>query len=356
MHLDTMAGMEPHIEYATASDGRRIACFAIGAGKPLLISATPPWSHVQQEMRIPAVGAWLRELAAQARLIRYDCRGSGLSDRDGADFSVEAQVRDMEAAADHFGLDSFALWGMIGGSPASIVYAARHPERVSHLLLWGAFVNGAALIKRMPGSEALGVLMRDNWQVYTDVYAQVAFGFPDSETAAGYAQLMRDAITQEAMLQLMRQAAMDVTEEARAVRVPTLVLVRRGATISGVADAREITGLIPSARLLILDGSSHAPFLENPELVTAAIREFIASEHAERAPRPAAVPLTEREHQVLRLLANGRTGKEIAAELAISVPTAQRHIANIYAKIGARGRVEAAAYAFEHGMLPRREA
>jgi DNA-binding CsgD family transcriptional regulator len=192
--------------------------------------------------------------------------------------------------------------------------------------------------------------------MYTDIYAQVAFGWPDSDTAAGYAQLMRDAITQDAMLQLMRQvAAIDVTDESRAVRVPTLVLVRRGATISGVEDARELAGLIPSARLLVLDGSSHAPFLENPALVTEAIRAFIASEQAPRAPRRAAVPLTEREHQVLRLLANGRTGKEIAGELAVSVPTAQRHIANIYAKIGARGRVEAAAYAFEHGMLPRRQ-
>jgi pimeloyl-ACP methyl ester carboxylesterase/DNA-binding CsgD family transcriptional regulator len=351
-----MAGMEPHIEYATASDGRRIACFAIGAGKPLLISATPPWSHVQQEMRIPAVGAWLRELAEQARVIRYDCRGTGLSDRDAPDFSVGAQVRDMEAVADHYGLDSCAIWGTIGGSPASIAYAARHPERVSHLLLWGAFVRGASLFKKVPGFSVMGDLIRDNWQVYTDMFAQVAFGWPDSDTAAGYAQLMRDAITQEAMLQAVRQTvAIDVTDESRAVRVPTLVLVRRGATISGVEDARELAGLIPSARLLILDGSSHAPFLENPALVTEAIRAFIASEQAPRAPRRAAVPLTEREHQVLRLLANGRTGKEIAGELAVSVPTAQRHIANIYAKIGARGRVEAAAYAFEHGMLPRRQ-
>jgi pimeloyl-ACP methyl ester carboxylesterase/DNA-binding CsgD family transcriptional regulator len=350
-----MAGMEPQIEYATASDGRRIACFAIGSGKPFVTSATPPWSHVQQEMSIPTVGAWLREIALEARVIRYDCRGTGLSDRDGAEFTVDEQVRDMEAVVDHYGLESFALWGTIGGSPASIVYAARHPERVSHLLLWGAYVRGATLLDRVAGAEALGDVMRDNWQVFTDMFAQIAFGWPDADTAAGYAQLMRDGIAQEAAMRAWRQtAAMDVTEDARAVRVPALVMVRRGATISGVEDARELTGLIPSARLLILDGSSHAPFLENPDLVTAAIREFIASEHAVPAPRPALAPLTDREREVLRLLASGQTGKQIAAELAISLPTAQRHIANIYGKIGARGRVEAAAYAFEHGMLPRR--
>src|SRR5262245_8821093 len=174
--------MEPHIEYATASDGKRIACFAIGSGKPFLTSATPPWSHVQQEMRIPTVGRWLRELAEEATVVRYDCRGTGLSDRDDAEFSVEEQVKDMEAVADHYGLRSFAIWGTIGGSPASIVYAARHPDRVSHLLLWGAYMRGATLARKVPGS-GFGELMRDNWQIFTDMFAQVGFGWPDSETA-----------------------------------------------------------------------------------------------------------------------------------------------------------------------------
>jgi DNA-binding NarL/FixJ family response regulator len=92
---------------------------------------------------------------------------------------------------------------------------------------------------------------------------------------------------------------------------------------------------------------------EDPTGVTQAVLEFISSDVEVRAPRPAPIALTDREQQVLRLLAAGRTGREIAGELTISVPTVQRHIANIYAKIGARGRVEAAAYAFAHGMVDR---
>jgi len=144
-----------------------------------------------------------------------------------------------------------------------------------------------------------------------------------------------------------------VTEEARAIRSPTLVLTRRHSPISGVDEARMLANLIPGARLLILDGSSPAPFLEDPESVTAAILDFVQTAVEVRTPRAAAAALTEREREVLRLLANGSSGKEIAAELAISVATAQRHIANIYAKIGARGRVDAVAYAFEHGMVTR---
>jgi pimeloyl-ACP methyl ester carboxylesterase len=106
--------MEPKIEYASTSDGMRIACFALGEGTPLLISATPPWSHVSQEFCIPAVGAWLRDLARHMRVVRYDCRGTGLSDREPADFSIEAHVRDMEAVADYYNIDSFALWASFG--------------------------------------------------------------------------------------------------------------------------------------------------------------------------------------------------------------------------------------------------
>lgn len=347
----TIRGMEPHIEYVTTSDGVRLASFAIGAGPPLVISATPPWSHVQQEMQIPRVGAWLRELAEEARVIRYDCRGTGLSDRQQMDFTLEAQVRDFEAVVEHYALERFAIWGSIGGSPAAIAYTARHPERVAHLMMWGAYADASRLLGR-PEVTALMELLHQNWQMYTDVFAQAAFGWPDSDTASRYAQLTRDAISRDGMLQMMREAgAIDVSEEARTIGTPVLVMTRRGATFSGVTEARELATLIPSARLCVIDGSSQAPFLENPELVTAAIREFMASDHkATVVVKPLAKPLTERETQVLRLLASGRTGKEIALDLDVSLATAQRHISNIYSKIGARGRVEAAAYAFEHGL------
>jgi len=341
--------MDPQIEYVQTTDGVRIATFELGTGTPLLIAATPPWSHIEREMRIPTVASWTRDLAGDFRIIRYDCRGTGLSDRAPFDLSPEAQVIDMEAVANYYGLRRFAIWASIGGSPASILYASRHTERVSHLLLWGAYVTGSSVL-RIPEFNSMSAVLRENWRVYTDMYAQVAFGWPDSETAAQYAELMREGITHEAMLKGVRQmAAIDVTDAARALRVPTLVMTRRGATISGVPEARSLAALVPGARLSIIDGSSHAPFLENPDKVTAAIREFVKAPGQTRTITSFAT-LTQREAQVLRLLAAGRTGKEIGAELGVSLATAQRHIANIYGKIGARGRVEAVAYAFEHGF------
>lgn len=343
---------EPQIEYVTAHDGARIATIAFGEGPPLLIAATPPWSHVLLEHRIPAVRTWLDALGQGLRVIRYDSRGTGLSDRDRVDFSTATQVRDLGAVADHYRLPSFALWGSISGGPPSIAYAEQHPERVSHLLLWSAYARGE-VFKR--DAAAWSVMLRENWELYTDSYAQAAFGWADSVTAAHYAEMTRAAITQEAMLAFVSELApVDVSASARRIGTPALVMARRDAKYSSAADARELASLIPGARLQIFDGVSPAPFLGNwRELVDVTIR-FVASGASPHAGAPPLAALTTREAEVLRLLAGGRSGKEIASDLGISVATAQRHTANIYAKIGARGRVDAVAYAFARGLAPAR--
>ena len=345
----TGASREPQIEYATAHDGARIATLAFGEGPPLLIAATPPWSHVQLEHRIPAVRAWLDALGRDVRVIRYDARGTGLSDRDKVDFSTETQVRDLGAVADHYRLATFGLWGSISGAPPSIAYAARHPDRVSHLLLWSAYVRGD-VFKR--DAAAWSAMLRDNWELYTDSYAQAAFGWADSATAAQYADMTRAAITQSAMQQFVRALTpIDVSETARLIGTPTLVMARRDAKYSGAAHAREFASLIPGARLQIFEGTSPAPFLGNwRESADATIRFLLSPERARNDALPPLGALTPRETEVLGLLASGRSGKDVAAELGVSVATAQRHIANIYTKIGARGRVDAVAYAFEHGL------
>ena len=343
--------MEPQIEYAVASDGVRIATITFGVGPPLIITATPPWSHVQFEYNIPAVRAWSEALGRHARVIRYDSRGTGSSDRESLDLSIESQLRDLEAVVAHHDLDSFALWGSIGGSPVAIAYAERHPGRVTHLLLWGAYARAASFLDQ-PGFRALVDILPYNWELFADAYAQGAFGWADSATAEQYSKLMRSSLTHQGMITAMQQmTAIDVTEQARALRTPCLVLARREARYSGVREAREVASLIPGARLLVLEGSAQAPFLGDTTPVIDAVSAFLASDEKPHTPRRPAATLTARETQVLRLLASGRSGKEIAADLAISLPTAQRHIANIYAKIGARGRVEAAAYAFEHHLV-----
>jgi DNA-binding winged helix-turn-helix (wHTH) protein len=129
------------IQFCTTADGVRIAYANVGQGPPLLKAAN--WlTHLEYDWQNPIWGKLLRSLAAEHLLVRYDERGAGLSDHEVGDVSFETFVRDLESVADAAGLDRFALFGASRGAAVSIAYAVRHPERVSHLILYGGYARG----------------------------------------------------------------------------------------------------------------------------------------------------------------------------------------------------------------------
>ena len=130
------------LRFCTAPDGTRIAIASIGSGPPLLRAAH--WlSHVEHDLESPVWRPWLAELSRGHTYIRYDQRGCGLSDRNVADYSLDAWVGDLEAVVQAMGLRRFPLFGMSQGAAVAIAYAARHPERVTQLVLAGAYARGA---------------------------------------------------------------------------------------------------------------------------------------------------------------------------------------------------------------------
>jgi len=129
--------MEPQIQYAKTSDGVNIAYTVFGAGDPLVVAPFIPGAAFQFEARIEPWRQWEAALSRRRTIIRYDCRGSGLSDHGVTDRSLGAMVGDLEAVADSLRLDRFALFGWFFSGPSAIAYAAKHPARVSHLILWG---------------------------------------------------------------------------------------------------------------------------------------------------------------------------------------------------------------------------
>ena len=136
--------MEPRVQYAQTEDGVGIAYWTLGEGVPLVVMPNLPFSHVEVEWNIPEYRAWYEQFIERGvRLVRYDGRGSGLSDRDVNDFSLEAHLRDLGAVADQLGDGQFVLVGPVRNGPVAIAYAARWPERVSHLVLWCSFARGA---------------------------------------------------------------------------------------------------------------------------------------------------------------------------------------------------------------------
>jgi pimeloyl-ACP methyl ester carboxylesterase/DNA-binding CsgD family transcriptional regulator len=358
--------MQPRIRYAITVDGVSIAFWTLGKGDPLVYMAGGPWGHVEL-WDILECRRWYERLAQERMLVRYDIRGTGYSERDVSDHSLDALVADVEAVVDRLELDRFDMFGAFDAGPVAIAYAARHPERVSHLILWCSWARTSEM--RSPRIRAWLGLIDQDWELMTDTCAHLALGWPAGEMGRHAAQRLRESVTPEAARAALKaMGTFDVTELLPNLKVPSLVLHRSDIPWLPISIARELASRIPDARLSILEGESTAPYLGNTEAAMSAIDEFLGEGKVGRtAQREAdALPserdgsgltrgyphgLTEREVEVLRHLAGGKTNAEIAEELFVSVRTVERHIANIYAKIGARGRANATAYALSLNLI-----
>jgi class 3 adenylate cyclase len=270
--------MEPRIQYAKTADGVRIAFWTLGEGQPLVQMPNLPFSHIQLEWQDPRSRASCERLAEKRKLVRYDGRGTGLSDREVTDFSLDTQMLGLEAVVDRLGLQRFALFAPANSGPAAIAYAAQHPERVSHLVLWCSWAR-ASDWSHSPRLRALRGLVNRDWETYTETYAHVVVGWSAGAEAQQVAALMRESVTQAAM-QAWAEAVprFDVTDLLPQVRSPTLVLHRRQYHLLDVEVARGLASRIPDARLVLLEGESAAPWVGDEEAVASAIDEFLGEE------------------------------------------------------------------------------
>ena len=279
--------MEPRIQYAKTKDGVSIAFWTLGEGTPL-VHMPHIISHIQMEWEYPECRRWYERLAQKRMLVRYDHRGLGLSDRERMDYSVDALMWELEAVVDRLGLERFDLLGLSLVGPAAIVYASRHPERVSHLILWCTYAHAPEWVQR-PSTQASRAVLDKDWTTYTELLAHNVIGWSEGEPAHRFAELVREAITPEAATAAIRFSLdVDVRALLPAVRSPTLVLHRRQNALP-VDVARRLASRIPDARLALLDGESSAPYLGNTDAVLTAIDEFLG-EGEEPAVAPAEPP------------------------------------------------------------------
>jgi class 3 adenylate cyclase len=279
--------MEPRIQYAKTADGVSIAFWTLGEGMPLVAPWLSPFSHVQFELHVPEFRGWYERLAEGRRLVRYDPRGTGLSDRGVADSSFDAHLLDLQAVVESVGLERFALFAAGPGGPAAVAYAARHPERVSHLILWCSYARGS----EMWGSaraKAMNALRESDWELYTETYARVFGGWSEGERARQYAASMREWVTPEDFSAFNEPlGGVDVTELLGDVKAPTLVLHRRGLTMPGMEAARNLAARIPDARLALLEGTAQSPWEGDMEAIALAFDEFLGEGEATGVPMPA---------------------------------------------------------------------
>lgn len=277
------------IRYCRTVDGVSLAFWSIGQGDPIVDAGHPP-THCEMEWRLAPVRAWYERFTARHQLIRFDSRGMGLSTREIDYYSLDTMVRDLEAVVDALALDRFTLiGGMNSGAPA-IAYAARHPDRVSRLILWCAYARGPEFFDD-PGTRALRDMVDRDWHMLTETASRSRFSWTADAHARDYAQLWRAAITprvQGMLMDALREV--DVTPLLSRISAPTLVLQRED---RGVGIARRIATGISGAALVVFPGGSAAMYLEDAGRVWATIAPFIGDD------APAVVRVRPSIHTIL---------------------------------------------------------
>ena len=278
--------MEPRIQYAQTSDGVSIAFWTLGDGIPFVHMPMAAFSHGELEWQFPDIRRWYERLAHKRKLVRYDGRGTGLSDRNVTNYSLEAHMLDLEAVVDGLGLERFALFASLHLGPVAIAYTASHPERVSHLLPWCTWARASDYYRSLQ-VQTFGSLRDKDWEIYTETIARAWLGWSEGERASRFAAFLRESGTQEALQGFVQAAEQfDATSLLPQVKSPTLVLHRRQLRLVGVELAKGLATRISGARLALLEGGEVAPFVGDMEAVLAAIDEFLDEGEPAAAPEP----------------------------------------------------------------------
>lgn len=263
--------LQQDVRFCRTADGVHLAVATAGCGSPLVKAAN--WlNHLEFDWQSPVWSPLFRRLAAQCTLVRYDERGTGLSDREVLDFSFEAFVRDLETVVDACGLERFALLGISQGAAVSIAYAVRHPARVSRLVLCGGFAKGwrkrgnAAEVAR---AEASVTLIRDGWgrdnpaarQMFTSLIV------PDAtlEEMRWFNDLEQVSASAETAIRLLHVIGdIDVTALLPRIVVPTVVLHSRDDARVPFEHGLALARAIPGSRFVALDSKNHIILSHEP--------------------------------------------------------------------------------------------
>lgn len=341
------------IRFCTSADGTRIAYAVHGAGPPLVLDAC--WlSHLQYDWQSPVWRHYLTELGRFATVIRFDERGHGLSDRDVDDFSPAARLADLEAVVDDAGFDRFALMAMAQGGPISIEYVVRHPERVTRLMLYGSYASalGNATDEEKDLDNAFEALIRVGWERPTPEFRRV-FTYQmipgaTEEQMRWLDDLQREAVSAEtAVVSRQQRKLADARDLLARVHLPTLVLHALDDHMNPFHEARFLAAHIRGARLVALESSNHILLEDEPAwpVFLREVEQFVAEDREVAAsPRDSGVDtLSSREREVLALAARGLDNEAIADTLTLSLRTVERHLQNVYLKLGLQGRTARAA-------------
>lgn len=342
-----MSAVEQRMHFCAAPDGTRIAYAMVGVG-PVLVIAQGWISNLELDWAAEFSRRFWEKLGEQYTVVRYDRRGTGLSDRKVSDYSQAAQTADLAAVIAAVDARRVALLGFSAGGPISVAYTAAHPERVSHLILYGTYASGSyTAISEL--AQALTHLIEVDWGgIGSLAMADIYIPGVSTEQRQAFAFYQQQCATKEAAIgQAVAVGDFNVKGLLKEITTPTLVMHKREDKAVPFELGRRLARDIKNSRFVPLEGNRYVLGLENTKATLSAIIDFLATPGAPEEP---ALNLTSRERDVLTLVAAGKSNRQIAEELRISINTADRHVSNILAKIGASNRAEAASLAVRSGI------
>ena len=352
----------PHdqeIKFCRAPDGVRLAYAIHGSGPPVIVASC--WlSHLQYDWQSPVWRHFLDQLGSLMTVVRYDERGFGLSDWSVDDFSLPARLTDLEAIVAAAGFERFAVLGMSGGSAVALAYAIAHPERVTRLILNGT-VCGEPVVFSPEGlleEETYRKMIEVGWAKEDPAFRRVFTTrfIPDAteEQMRWFDDLQRMSTSPaNAVASRIARQQVDINADLPRITAPTIVLQSIGDQSMTFDNAVSVSSLIPNARLVPLDSRNHILLADEPAWrifieEAAAFLEPDRRVFGERVPDRGTEALSRREIEVVRLAADGLTNEQIAAELMLSTRTVERHLSNVYGKLGLGGSAARAAAVAEY--------
>jgi pimeloyl-ACP methyl ester carboxylesterase/DNA-binding CsgD family transcriptional regulator len=343
--VSNMRAMRPETKYAKSGDVS-IAYQVIGNGPIDLVLVPGFVSHVELAWEEPRLARFLTELASFSRLIRFDKRGTGMSDPMSAAPSIAERMDDIRAVMDATGSERAALFGTSEGGTLSLLFALDHPERTRALIMYGSWARRVAGPDYPWGPdleqlEAGLSLMDAAWA--TGEWWDRSNPSPndDGRHREWWARYLRTAASPTMAREVIRMnAQIDLRDRLPNISVPTLILHRVGDTWIRVGHSRYMAEKIPGAKYVELPGADHRAWLGDTDVIVSEVETFLLG--GRRRPRRrsdiGASALSRREREVAVLAARGQTAPEIAQELFLSVRTVESHLSGIYTKLGVRSK------------------
>ena len=340
-------------QYARTADGVNIAYLDMGSGPPIVFA-----SHIYGDAHLYQVEGWSPRFIVDGlvdagwRVVLYDVRGMGLSDKPIEDVSLAARVKDLSAVVAHLGLPGFILAGADHGAATAIAFASANPALVRQLVLVEPYGQGsdklALASPRLMSTVAAAT--DEEWDVWAKVVAEIVTGFHMPEVGRQLAAAIESSTTPDQLRAYLRaNERIDVRDDLARIEVPTLVISVGGLPVGSLQLSRDVATRIGGSSFVVVEPGAAWRTIDTFLRTFPQPFEHTASRASAAVVGARISQLSRRQAQVLSLIAAAKTNREIADELVLSLRTVERHVADLYDKLGVRNRTEAVALTLAQG-------